>query len=153
MNIILFDDEGRSNLLPMVYTRPCGHLRVGILTLAEKWEQLCSCSVSYLTEEYLAPKYPAHYATINFYINGRILADKSLLERIIQIQDGEKLVHEGCLVAFRCDNQLEKINVYFTFFPPHNFIGTKSQYKRTLIIISLEGRYDILLKMERGKER
>ena len=110
MNIILFDDEGRSNLLPMVYTRPCGNLRVGILTLAEKWEQLCSCSVSYLTEEYLAPKYPAHYATINFYINGRILADKSLLERIIQIQDGEKLVHEGCLVAFRCDNQLEKIN-------------------------------------------
>jgi UDP-N-acetylglucosamine diphosphorylase/glucosamine-1-phosphate N-acetyltransferase len=118
MNIILFDDEGRSKLLPMVYTRPCGDLRVGILTLAEKWEILCTCTVSYLTEDYLASKYPANYADTNYYVNGRLLADKSLLKTIVNLQDGEKLVHDGCLVAFRCDRSLENINDLLNYALP-----------------------------------
>lgn len=37
MNIILFDDnEVRKNLLPLTYTRPIAHLRLGIDTLEEK---------------------------------------------------------------------------------------------------------------------
>ena len=110
MNIILFDDEGRSNLLPLVYTRPCGNLRVGILTLAEKWEVLCSCTVSYLTEEYLAAKYPAKYDATNYYVNGRLLPDQTILASIQKLKSGEKLTHEGSLIAFRYDEQLDNIN-------------------------------------------
>jgi hypothetical protein len=37
MAIILFDDNARNTLLPLTYTRPVADLRIGILTIAEKW--------------------------------------------------------------------------------------------------------------------
>ena len=41
MNIILFDlPEIRQHLLPFTYVRPIADLRVGILTLAEKWNKI-----------------------------------------------------------------------------------------------------------------
>ena len=38
MNIILFDGIYHKNLLPLTYTRPVSDLRIGILTIKEKWE-------------------------------------------------------------------------------------------------------------------
>ena len=37
MNYILFDDSNRENLLPLTFTRPIAEIRVGILTIKEKW--------------------------------------------------------------------------------------------------------------------
>ncbi|MBK7528021.1 MAG: hypothetical protein IPI59_10790 [Sphingobacteriales bacterium] len=37
MQIILFDDVEWQQLLPLTHTRSAATLRVGILTLAEKW--------------------------------------------------------------------------------------------------------------------
>ena len=53
MCILAYDDDKRNKLLPLVYTRPCADLRVGILTLAEKWELISGHEVSFLTEDYL----------------------------------------------------------------------------------------------------
>ena len=54
LNIILFDaPEVRENLLPMTFTRPVADLRVGILTIREKWERMLDGSYSYLTVDYL----------------------------------------------------------------------------------------------------
>ena len=40
-NVILFDDnEIRKHLMPFTYTRPTALLRVGITTIAEKWQAL-----------------------------------------------------------------------------------------------------------------
>ena len=39
MNYILFDGEYRDNLLPLTYTKPVADLRIGILTIREKWEK------------------------------------------------------------------------------------------------------------------
>ena len=75
MNIILFDDNGRDNLLPLCYTRPCGDLRVGILTIAKKWEHHLAAQVSFLTQDYLTIKFPAIYTQENYYINGRLLVN------------------------------------------------------------------------------
>ena len=58
MNIILFDNEIRSQLLPLTYTRPVCELRVGILTIKEKWELWLKGDISYITQDYLAEKYP-----------------------------------------------------------------------------------------------
>ena len=38
MNYILFDNPGRDNLLPLTFTRPVADIRIGILTIREKWE-------------------------------------------------------------------------------------------------------------------
>ena len=38
MNYILFD-ASRNSLLPLTYTRPVCDIRIGILTIREKWEK------------------------------------------------------------------------------------------------------------------
>ena len=37
MHVILFEDQLRSQFLPLVFTRPVGELRLGIGTIGEQW--------------------------------------------------------------------------------------------------------------------
>ena len=54
MNYILFDNPtDRQNLLPLTFTRPVANIRIGILTIAKKWEKQLKSTVSYLTMDYL----------------------------------------------------------------------------------------------------
>ena len=39
MNYILFDDGARESLKPLTYIRPVCDIRIGILTIREKWEK------------------------------------------------------------------------------------------------------------------
>ena len=103
MNIILFDDALRVDLLPMCFTRPCGDLRIGILTIKEKWEKYSKSNVSFLTQDYLQKKFPCTYASDNLYINGRLLPNQKLLEEILALEEGEGLGNEDKfeIIAFR----------------------------------------------------
>ncbi|MFT6165580.1 MAG: UDP-N-acetylglucosamine diphosphorylase/glucosamine-1-phosphate N-acetyltransferase [Vicingaceae bacterium] len=92
MNIVLFD-QNRQNLLPFTYTRPIAEFRCGILTLSEKWsKRLKGSTFSYLTEDYLAEKYPVHYHELNYYVNGSVLANDKLVEATQSLKEGELLV-------------------------------------------------------------
>ncbi|MCJ8163986.1 GlmU family protein [Pontibacter sp. E15-1] len=105
MNIILFDDPTiRPNLLPLTFTRPVADLRVGILTIAEKWSMHLGASVSYLTADYLQQKYSTHFDTSNFYINGAVCPDEDLIAAIQALKVGEALYFEQTLVAINGDN-------------------------------------------------
>ena len=101
LNIILFDSDARDQLLPLTATRPMGELRLGILTLREKWERMLSGSVSYITQEYLQEKYPIHIEEENLIINGGLLPNARLCERIKQLKLNEALLFQGELVAAR----------------------------------------------------
>ena len=57
MNYILFDGPARKKLLPFTYTRPVADLRIGILTIREKWEKHLGSTTSTITEEYLSDKF------------------------------------------------------------------------------------------------
>jgi len=48
MNYILFDGPSRNNLLPLTYTRPVAEIRVGILTIREKWEAFLESTIHLL---------------------------------------------------------------------------------------------------------
>ena len=51
-NIVLYDEkEVRDNLLPLTYTRPVSHIRVGISTISEKWQRAFGgdANISYIT--------------------------------------------------------------------------------------------------------
>jgi len=73
MNIVFFDDANRDNLLPLTYTRPCAKLRLGILTIEEKWLKYWGGQnvVSYITADYLSTKFPLIQEEDNLYLNGR----------------------------------------------------------------------------------
>ena len=56
MNYILFDGAVRESLLPLTFTRPVADIRIGILTIREKWELYLGLTTTTLTEEYLEIK-------------------------------------------------------------------------------------------------
>ncbi|HIP27160.1 MAG TPA: glucose-1-phosphate thymidylyltransferase, partial [Flavobacteriaceae bacterium] len=73
MNYILYDGEYRNQLLPFTYTRPVADIRVGILTIREKWEEFLGLTTTTLTEEYLEEKYPMVEMENNIMINASFL--------------------------------------------------------------------------------
>jgi UDP-N-acetylglucosamine diphosphorylase/glucosamine-1-phosphate N-acetyltransferase len=102
MNVILFDDPViRQDLLPFTYTRPVSKIRVGILTIAEKWEKWLGQKPSFKTQEYLQKKFPLVTATDNFLINGAICPDQKLIDFIKTLPVGYFLVKDSLLVAAR----------------------------------------------------
>lgn len=102
-NIILFDPDTRDQLLPLTYTRPVCELRVGIMTIREKWEHWLNGKVSYITQDYLSEKYPISIASDNFVVNGSILPNAELCHLIEKLNNNEALLKEGELIAARLD--------------------------------------------------
>jgi UDP-N-acetylglucosamine diphosphorylase/glucosamine-1-phosphate N-acetyltransferase len=101
MSVILFDDQFRSNLLPLVYTRPVSELRVGILSIADKWRKHLKTDVAYLTESYLQEKYPLQYFPNNLFINAAICPDEELIRTLDTLKDGDALSSSQLLIAVR----------------------------------------------------
>lgn len=104
-NIILFDNEVREQLLPLTFTRPVCELRTGILTIREKWELQLKHPVSYITQDYLAEKYPIDYGSENFVINGGVLPSPQLLRLIQQMGFNEAFLQGDELIAAKLDEK------------------------------------------------
>ena len=83
MNYILFDGPVRNQLLPFTYTRPVADIRVGILTIREKWEQYLKTTTTTVTEDYLSDKYPMVEMEENIMLNASYLPNPELIELII----------------------------------------------------------------------
>ncbi len=99
-NIVLFDDRW-SDLLPLTFTRPVGNLRIGILTIAEKWEIYLKSPISYKTQDYLQEKFSLNISDDNIFINGSLLPNHSLISSILQLRQDEYLVRGNCILAAR----------------------------------------------------
>lgn len=103
-NFILFDDDVRERLLPLTFTRPVGELRVGILTIKEKWQRhLHTNQISYITQDYLIDKYPIHIESDNIVINGSVLPSPQLVQLITELAPNEAILQDGELIATRLD--------------------------------------------------
>src|SRR5436853_2598421 len=98
MNYILFDDETRLSLLPFTFTRPVAEIRIGILTIREKWEHYLGKPVSFFTENFLSEKYPLNVEADNVLINGSVLPDANLVNDIKALKAGEKISGENFLI-------------------------------------------------------
>ena len=108
-NIILFDDQVES-LYPLTLTKPASALRVGILTIAEKWEKYLDGIVSYMTQEYLSDKFQINIKSDNLFINGRLLPNEKIVRMVKNLGINEAILHNEELVAARIDRkQLSRI--------------------------------------------
>ncbi len=101
MNIIFFDDSNRDTLLPLTFTRPSAELRIGILTIREKWEKHLKASSSFITEEYLSQKFPFKTEDENLLILGGLIPDAVLTEQIKNLDRGSILEYQGRFIAGR----------------------------------------------------
>ena len=102
-NVILFDDnELRKHLMPFTYTRPAALLRIGITTIAEKWQaMLGEANYSYLTVRYLKKKYPLRVRrTTNLLVAGHVIPTPALAKQVLSLEAGEALMSGEELIAF-----------------------------------------------------
>lgn len=107
-NILLFDNPiWKNQLKPLTLTRPISYLRIGILTIIEKWESYLDCDISSLSETYLQSKFTPKYAEINTYINSSFLPDKNLVKEILGLKENCNLMYENQIVAFKSSLRLE----------------------------------------------
>src|ERR1035437_6521574 len=100
MNYILFDDNNRNNLLPLTFTRPVADIRIGILTIREKWEKVLDSKTSTQTQDYLSKKYPLELAidTDNIWINGAVCPNHQLTSEIKNLLPSQALLSSGLML-------------------------------------------------------
>ena len=111
MNIILFDDPTiRINLLPLTFTRPVGTIRIGIFTIAEKWNNYMGSQPSFSTEKYLSKKFTIKLTQDNYWINGAVCPDPQLVNAITSLKIGEGLVKDSRMIALRTsENEIPEV--------------------------------------------
>jgi len=101
MAIILFDGEERIDLLPLTYTRPIAGIRIGILTIKEKWEKYFEDGIGYLTEDYLQDKFTYIVGEDQTFIRGNVCPNKKLVTAIKNLGPNEGVYQNDKLISFR----------------------------------------------------
>jgi UDP-N-acetylglucosamine diphosphorylase/glucosamine-1-phosphate N-acetyltransferase len=148
MNYILFDGTVRNALLPFTFTRPVADIRIGILTIREKWEWYLGQGTSTRTEDYLSGKYPMKAAAENILISGSVLPNPALIQAIRGLHENEALYWKDELIAFRTNGADMEIDACRSKIP---FNGTLMQVRNTWDIFSengeaLQSDFDLITK-------
>lgn len=102
--ICFFEDKKtRTSLLPFTFLRSPADIRVGILTIRQKWEARLQMSDSFtLTEPYLQPLYREITDPLReyYFIESAVLPDDALLEKILTLRAGECLTLNKKILVF-----------------------------------------------------
>jgi len=100
MNYILFDESVvRTNLLPLTFMRPVADIRIGILTIREKWEKHLKKKTSTLTESYLSRKFPIIKERENVLINGSVCPNDEIIKAVKSLKPNQIIVHGDTIIA------------------------------------------------------
>lgn len=146
MNYILFDGSCRNQLLPFTFTRPVAEIRIGILTIREKWEKILGSTTSTITEDYLAEKWPLVELSENIMINASFLPTPEFVAQIEDLQANQAIFFEEEIIAFYT---LEDQEVDFNTFEHIDLKGDPFKVSNTWDIFSknaeaIEADYELL---------
>ncbi len=134
MNYILFDGNVREALLPFTYTRPVADIRVGILTIREKWEKYLGYTTTTITEDYLGEKYPMVEMQENVLINASFLPNKELVGLVEALKENEAVFYDDEVVAFFTKETQEEVD--FSTYKHIDFEGEVIRIEKTWDIFS-----------------
>lgn len=129
MSVIVYDPaDVRANLLPITYTRPVGAIRMGMCTMAERWQAFLPDDYYWLTQEYLRELFPSagEVDEDTLYIAGNVVATGELAAAVNALKPGEALRKDDIELARRGTD------------------GIDVQYDGEVIVI--EHVYDIFLR-------
>jgi len=138
MNYILFDGDVRNSLLPFTYTKPVADIRIGILTIREKWEKYLGLTTTTITEEYLEEKYPMVEMVENILINASFCPTKRLVEKVKSLSKNEAIFKGEDVIAFFTSDSQEEVN--FDDYTQIEFDEELLQIKNTWDIFSLNDK-------------
>jgi len=135
MNYILFDSDVRNSLLPFTYTRPVADIRIGVLTIREKWEKFLGFTTTSITEEYLENKYPMVELDKNILINASFLPTKNLVKQVSNLSNNQAIFKDEQVIAFFTSDTQEHVD--FDSYEQLEFKEEVLQIKNTWDIFSL----------------
>ncbi|WP_242132033.1 GlmU family protein [Aestuariivivens marinum] len=135
MNYILFDGPSRNNLLPFTYTRPVADIRIGILTIREKWETFLKTTTTTVTEEYLSDKYPMVEMDENIMINAAFLPSLELVEMVNGLKENQAIFKGEDVIAFFTEESKDDID-----FKQYEVLEFREE------LIKIENTWDIFSK-------
>lgn len=110
MNYILFDGPVRNALLPFTFTRPVADIRIGIITIREKWEKQLGYTTTTLTEEYLSEKFPMVEMEANVLINAAYIPNDILAEMVRNLEKNQAILKGDDVIAFYTENTQDEID-------------------------------------------
>ena len=154
MNYILFDGPFRNNLLPFTYTRPVADMRVGILTIREKWEAYLDSTTTTVTEDYLSEKYPMVEMEENIMINASYLPNFELVEMIKNLEKNQAIFKDEDIIAFYTKEAQEDID--FSTYEALEFNDDILRIENTWDIFSKNGEaiqedFNLITKNRKSK--
>ena len=135
MNYILFDGTVRNALLPFTFTRPVADIRVGILTIREKWEKYLGTTTTSLTEEYLMEKYPMVEMEQNIMINASFLPNPILVDMVQNLSTKEAILFGEEIIAFYTNDTQDEVD-----FDEYELIEYEGE------VLRIENTWDIFAK-------
>ncbi|MEN8186527.1 MAG: GlmU family protein [Bacteroidota bacterium] len=137
MNYILFDGSSRAGLLPLTYTKPVADIRIGILTIREKWEKILQTTTTTITEDYLSEKFPMVELEENIMINASFLPNDILVKMIKGLKQNQAIFKDGEIMAFFTKDNQEEVD--FDTYEILEFNKDIIQLKNTWDIFSFNG--------------
>jgi len=126
MRINLFDDSSWLSLRPLTFTRPVADLRLGILTIAEKWAKYAGHAPGYLTADYLSAKYTA-LTDADTFVNGSVCPDEALFDAITHLRTGEVLLKDTLVLAYKVNAGEAASLIQSAGLRPVNYTGSFTQ--------------------------
>ncbi|QMU64319.1 MAG: glucose-1-phosphate thymidylyltransferase [Flavobacteriaceae bacterium] len=149
MNYILFDGSSRNSLLPFTYTRPVADIRIGILTIREKWEKMLGFTTTTMTEAYLEEKYPMVEMEENILINASFLPSRKLVEKVKKLSENQAIFKGEEVIAFFTAKTRGKVD--FDSYEQIEFEDDLLQIKNTWDLFSLNDKaiqadFDLITK-------
>ena len=135
MNYILFDGTVRNALLPFTFTRPVADIRIGILTIREKWEKYLGYTTTTLTEEYLMEKYPMVEMEENIMINASFLPNPILVDMVQNLNTKEAILFGEEIIAFYTNDTQDEVD-----FDEYELIEYEGE------VLRIENTWDIFQK-------
>ena len=138
MNYVLFDSSVRTALLPFTYTRPVADIRIGILTIREKWEKHLGYTTTTITEEYLEEKYPMVEMEENVLINASFIPTKALVAEIKSLSANQAIFYDNEIVAFYTKKTQEEVD--FDTYTCIDFTEELIQVQNTWDVFSLNDK-------------
>ena len=138
MNYILFDSDVRDTLLPFTYTRPVADIRIGILTIREKWEKHLGLTTTTITADYLEEKYPMVEMEENILINASFCPSESLVEKVKNLAKNEAIFKGEDVLAFHTTQSQEEVD--FDTYTQIEFEEELIQIRNTWDIFTYNGK-------------
>ena len=138
MNYILFDSDIRDTLLPFTYTKPVADIRIGILTIREKWEKRLGLTTTTITADYLEEKYPMVEMEENILINASFCPTESLVEKVKNLSKNEAIFKGEDVLAFHTTQSQEEVD--FDTYTQIEFDEELIQIKNTSDIFTHNGK-------------